>query len=116
MAKYKNILDPATAVFKSLSDPNRLRLFLVLSNQEVCVYHLTALLGLSPSTVSKHLSILKHAGLISSAKKGKWVYYTRTDITYRTMELIPIIHAIGLSFKEDTQFFNDMKSLKNTVC
>ncbi len=59
----------------ALSDPNRLRLVFALRHGERCVCQLIALLGLAPSTVSKHLAILQATGMIERSKKGRWVYY-----------------------------------------
>ena len=62
-------------VTKALADPNRVRMLLALRRGELCVCQLTELFGLAFSTVSKHLSILHHAGLIQSRKSERWVYY-----------------------------------------
>jgi ArsR family transcriptional regulator len=62
-------------VTKALADPNRVRMLLALRRGELCVCQLTELFGLAFSTVSKHLSILHHAGLIESRKSERWVYY-----------------------------------------
>ena len=63
------------AVTKALSDPNRVRILLALRRRELCVCQITELFGLALSTVSKHLSLLHHAGLIQSRKSERWVYY-----------------------------------------
>ena len=63
------------AITKALSDPNRVRILLALRGGELCVCQITELFGFAPSTVSKHLSILHHAHLISSRKSERWVYY-----------------------------------------
>lgn len=60
---------------RALSDENRVRALLVLGDREVCVCQLIELLELAASTVSKHMSILKQAGLVSGRKKGRWMYY-----------------------------------------
>ena len=67
------------AITKALSDPNRVRILLALRRGELCVCQITALFGFAPSTVSKHLSILHHAGLILSRKSERWVYYRLPD-------------------------------------
>src|SRR5665213_1020389 len=67
------------AITKALSDPNRVRMLLALRRGELCVCQITELLGLAPSTISKHLSILNHAGLILSRKTARWVYYRLPD-------------------------------------
>jgi DNA-binding transcriptional ArsR family regulator len=63
------------SITKALADPNRVRILLALRRRELCVCQITALFGLAPSTVSKHLSLLHHAGLIQSRKAERWVYY-----------------------------------------
>lgn len=54
---------------------------MALRERELCVCQVTGFLDLSPSTTSKHLSILRQARLIESRKKGKWVYYSTPDLT-----------------------------------
>src|SRR5436190_10601898 len=67
------------SITKALSDPNRVRILLALRRGELCVCQITELFGLATSTVSKHLSILSHAGLIRSRKAERWVYYRLPD-------------------------------------
>ena len=69
------------AITKALSDPNRVRILLALRRGELCVCQITELFGFAPSTISKHLSILQHAGLILSRKSERWVYYRLPDKT-----------------------------------
>ncbi|MTI95498.1 MAG: winged helix-turn-helix transcriptional regulator [Firmicutes bacterium] len=63
------------AITKALADENRLRIIMMVKNQEACVCQIVEVLGFAPSTVSKHLSILKGAGLIDCHKRGRWIYY-----------------------------------------
>jgi ArsR family transcriptional regulator len=63
------------AITKALSDPSRVRMLCALRGGELCVCQLIELLGLAPSTVSKHLSVLNQAELVDSRKEGRWVYY-----------------------------------------
>ena len=67
------------AVTKALADENRVRLLAALEGGELCVCQLIELIGLAPSTVSKHLSILRSARLIQCRKDGRWMYYRLTD-------------------------------------
>ena len=66
-------------IAKALSDDNRVRILAILEGRELCVCQVIELLGLAPSTVSKHLSILKHARLIDGRKHGRWMYYRLAD-------------------------------------
>ncbi len=63
------------AVAKALADENRLRALAALRGGELCVCQLIELLGLAASTVSKHMSVLKGAGLVEGRKEGRWVHY-----------------------------------------
>ncbi|ACF13658.1 transcriptional regulator, ArsR family [Chloroherpeton thalassium ATCC 35110] len=63
-------------IFKALSDSNRLRIVKMLEQKPLCVCEIVAVLQLAPSTVSKHLSILREADLIQDDKQGKWVIYS----------------------------------------
>ncbi|MBD3216629.1 MAG: metalloregulator ArsR/SmtB family transcription factor, partial [candidate division Zixibacteria bacterium] len=73
----RSILDTEAGVsmFKALSDESRIRIMLALRDRELCVCQMVNLLGLTPPTVSRHLQILREAGLINGVKKGRWVYY-----------------------------------------
>jgi DNA-binding transcriptional ArsR family regulator len=76
MAKYKGYgMREFMAITKALADINRVRLLMFLTKGELCVCQLIELLGLAPSTVSKHMSILYHAGLVETRKEGRWMYY-----------------------------------------
>ena len=62
-------------ITKALSEENRVRIILALRNGELCVCEIIALLSLAPSTVSKHMSILRQAGIVEGRKEGRWMYY-----------------------------------------
>jgi len=101
----------ALRMFSALGDESRMRLLFALRKGELCVCQLIALLDLSPSTVSKHLSILRDAGLLDSRKKGRWVYYRLAEQTD-----LPIIgkHApkIFQSLEKSIVIREDDKKLK----
>lgn len=63
------------AVTKALADENRVRMLLALRRRELCVCQIIELIKLAPSTVSKHMSILKQSRLVDSRKEGRWMYY-----------------------------------------
>ena len=63
------------AITKALSDANRVRALMALADGELCVCQIIELLGLAPSTVSKHMAVLHQAGLVESRKDGRWIYY-----------------------------------------
>ena len=66
-------------VTKALADENRARALMSLEPGELCVCQLIELLELAPSTVSRHMGILKQARLVEDHKQGRWVYYRLAD-------------------------------------
>jgi DNA-binding transcriptional ArsR family regulator len=64
------------SIAKALADENRVRILMFLRKGELCVCQIIEMLQLAPSTVSKHLAILRSAGLIDSRKNGRWIYYS----------------------------------------
>lgn len=69
-------MESLLSIARALSDANRVRALLALGDQEVCVCQIIELLKLAPSTVSKHMSILKQAKLVTGRKKGRWMHYS----------------------------------------
>ena len=62
-------------ITKALADATRIRILLALRPGELCACQITELFGLAPSTMSKHLYLLRQAGLVDSRKEGRWIYY-----------------------------------------
>ncbi len=60
---------------KAAGDPTRTRILKLLEGGPLCVCQVQAVLGLAPSTISKHLAILKIAGLVEDRRDGKWIEY-----------------------------------------
>ncbi|NLF96411.1 MAG: winged helix-turn-helix transcriptional regulator [Candidatus Riflebacteria bacterium] len=58
-----------------LAEENRLRIFMALHEQELCVCQIVALLGLAASTTSKHLALMYQAGILDQRKEGRWAHY-----------------------------------------
>jgi len=76
MAHEKMILEAKAKVLKALGHPTRLWMAEQLAEGEKCVCEFVEPLGLDFSTVSKHLSVMKGAGLVEIDKRGKQVFYT----------------------------------------
>ncbi len=63
-------------LFKALSDETRLKLTVLLYRREFCVCQIEAALGISQTKASRHLAILRRAGLLKARREGLWIYYT----------------------------------------
>jgi len=68
-------MDELLAALKALSDESRLRTVMALRSGELCVCQLTELLRLAPSTVSRHMAVLRQARLVTSRREGRWIHY-----------------------------------------
>ncbi len=68
-------VQPVSPLFKALGDPTRLRVVALLAHGELCVCHIQDALALSQPAVSRHLSVLRAAGVVEPHRAGSWVYY-----------------------------------------
>jgi len=68
-------LGDITAVARAMGDEGRVRVLGLLKGGELCLCQIVDILGLAPSTVSKHMSVLRQAGLIEQRKEGRWHFY-----------------------------------------
>lgn len=100
------------AVMKAAGEPVRARILKLLERGELCVCELMEVLGLSQSTISGHLSILKQAGLVTGRRQGKWSYYSlalaaRSGNRYAS----PLLALLMGWLDDDAQLRADMRRL-----
>ncbi|MCE5268849.1 MAG: metalloregulator ArsR/SmtB family transcription factor [Planctomycetaceae bacterium] len=102
------------AVIKALADENRVRILLSLHAQELCVCQIVELLRLAPSTVSKHVAILKQAGLVSTRKEARWVFCRLADgdAPAAAKEMTAVLSRL---LTDDSQRRADTKRLKQIL-
>lgn len=62
-------------IFSALADETRLRMYLLLSKNELCVCELMMIMNMEQSRISHTLRVLKEAGLVESRREGKWIVY-----------------------------------------
>lgn len=98
------------SVIKALSDLSRLRVMWLLSDkEELCVCQITEILGLAMPTVSRHMAILNNAGLVSSRKESRWVYYHKGDTYIKNNEIQNFVFWSQKDYEE--QIVADKKCL-----
>ncbi len=98
------------AITNALADESRVRALMALTGGQLCVCQIAELLQLAPSTVSKHLYILRQGGLVESVKKGRWIFYSlpsEPDPAARHS-----IEWLQESLKKDSRITEDAKRLK----
>jgi len=99
------------AIAKALSDRNRVRTLMFLRDGELCVCQIIEMLGLAPSTVSKHMAVLYQAGLVEMRKAGRWVYYRLADEGGDPCSLAAMRWVLG-SLEGNEQIAQDAERLK----
>ncbi|WP_157895068.1 metalloregulator ArsR/SmtB family transcription factor [Verrucomicrobium sp. GAS474] len=92
---------------KALGDPSRLRIIRILKEQSLCVCEIMAVLELPQYAVSRHLGILRQAGLVQGWREGTWMHY-------RLAEKLPeawleALDALCKVWDIDKQLQRDMK-------
>ena len=98
-------------ITKALSDIQRLRILMALRTGELCVCQIIEVLGLAPSTVSKHLSILSAAGLVDSRKDGRWAYF-RLPQGEALKAVKPVLKWLDGALEGDDSVAKDAKKLE----
>jgi ArsR family transcriptional regulator len=74
-ARLKARFEARARIIKAMAHPARLMIVDELSRRERCVCELTDMVGSDVSTISKHLSVLRNAGVVRDEKRGSKVYY-----------------------------------------
>ena len=101
------------SLFKALSDETRLRIMVLLSEKELCVCQLESALGLSQVKVSRHLTVLRNAGLVNDRREGLWIFYS---LAGPRNELEESIHrALRSYFKKDSSFRKDLSNMRKCI-
>jgi DNA-binding transcriptional ArsR family regulator len=103
-------------ITKTLSDENRIRILMALhANDELCVCNINELLELAPSTVSKHLFLLKNARLVKSRKDGRWMYYRLNRDQYAPGKVTQALEWIVNSVSDESVIKADRKKLEQMM-
>lgn len=104
---------------KGLAHPARLRLLAMLAGGELCVCQMTAVLELAPSTVSQHLSVLSHGGLVAERKEGRLVFYRLREDGAAAALLPPLLGLLATdpTAKADRAVVNRLRRIPvATLC
>lgn len=104
-AKTQARFEARARILKALAHPSRLFMVEELSRGERCVCELTEMVGSDMSTVSKHLSLLKAAGIVADEKRGMQVFYRlKTPCVLRFFDCIGDV--IQHSVKEESELLS----------
>jgi DNA-binding transcriptional ArsR family regulator len=102
---------------KALSDENRVRIVMALyAREELCVCSINDLFKLAPSTVSKHLFLLKNASLVKARKDGRWMYYRLNREPDAPEMVTEALAWVVRSLAEKTSIKADRDRLESILC
>ena len=104
------MIETFETVSKAVADTSRARILKLLEGGELCVCQITAVLNLAPATVSKHLAMLKVAGLLQQRREGKWIHYrlAERDLNPCARKFLALI---GGCLNEDPTVLEDRRVL-----
>ena len=100
------------AIARALADPTRVRIVAALRNGELCVCELVDALGISQSSLSSHLQICRQAGVVTTRKESRWIYYS---LSTRYGSLIEAIFSELQTVGRDEQVCSDAMRLKKRL-
>jgi ArsR family transcriptional regulator len=106
-------MEKLASYFKGLADENRLRILNLLFHGELCGCDVQHVLSASQSTVSRHLSYLKNAGLVLDRRVGYRVFYRL--VQSEDAEVSELFEYLVMAFAKDKVMKADMKKLREAI-
>ncbi len=102
------------ALFQALSDSTRLRIIrlLVMTDEEICLCELVDALLEPQYNLSRHLKVLRQAGLLTSQKEGRWVYHRLTKNPDYLQQLYILVRSLP---DPDNAYSTDLKHFKTRM-
>jgi ArsR family transcriptional regulator len=109
------MLESYAEMFKALGDPTRLRLAVMLAvHGERCVCHLAAALDDPGYKASRHLGVLRSAGLVSARREGTWMHYSLNEGD--NPHVTRIAAMLRVLAEDDPRFTADNERLEQSCC
>lgn len=105
------IVQEHVTITRALADESRLRTLMALRHGDLCLCQVIDLLGLAPSTVSKHVSVLQRAGLVEQRKEGRWHFYSLAA-TGTSAEVERALEWVRESLRSDPVILADAQKLE----
>jgi ArsR family transcriptional regulator len=106
-------VDSLQKLFRTLSDPTRLRIWALLAREELAVQELMEVLGMAQSRVSRHLAILREAGLLRDRREGTHVFYRA--VPAGEGERGEVLRLVGRTLRDDATGARDAAALGRVI-
>ncbi|MEP6787269.1 MAG: metalloregulator ArsR/SmtB family transcription factor [Acidobacteriota bacterium] len=100
--------------FAALADRTRLRLLNLMRDGEVCVCFFAETLGTNNPKISRHLSYLKRAGLVTGRREGKWIHYSLNPP--KDEQAAELFDSLLKTLETDEEMRADRTNLVNVCC
>jgi len=102
-------------MFQALADETRIRIIrlMVMSNEEVCLCEITDSLNEPQTKLSRHLKVLRQAGILSAQKEGRWVYHRLISGEPHLNHLYSIVKGLP---DTNQQYEKDLVNFKSRLC
>jgi len=109
------MLTEISQFYKTCSEPVRLRILnILLNNQKVCVCDLVTTLALQQSMVSRHLTYLKNADIVTVSRSGTWRYYELN--TELSADKLAVLKILKTQLMNNEQCCADINQFKTSCC
>ena len=107
----KHVMEQQTHFFHALSNDIRLRIVLLLAAEpQLSVCQLVRILNLPQPKVSRHLAVLREAGVVAVDRKAQWICYRLGDAMQPWQR--KVVEATRESLRDDEQYLADQRMLK----
>lgn len=109
------MLTEISQFYKTCSEPVRLRILnILLNNQQVCVCDLVSTLALQQSMISRHLTYLKNANIVTVSRSGTWRYYELNKTL--SADKLDVLNILKIQLMQDKQCCSDINQFKTSCC
>ena len=105
-------MEDLVKVLKALSDETRLRMLMLIEKQELCVCEVMQILDMHQSRVSRHLNILRDAGLAKTRRQGTWMFYSSAA---QTMNHSHVADALRDWMRDNEIVKHDLERLRECL-
>ena len=110
----KNTALELEAVFAALADRTRLRLLNLMNDGEVCVCFFVELLDEPQPKISRHLGLLRKAGLVSARRDAKWMHYSIAKLKHPTAQRV--FRQTLEALRDDPEMRRERSALTKACC
>jgi ArsR family transcriptional regulator len=101
-------------MFRAVSDRTRLRILHLLRGGELCVCDIVSALQVPQPKASRHLGLLRQAGLVTARKEGLWIHYKLTPASSKFHQ--KLLDCLACCIQEVPELAKDEKLLKRSKC